>query len=70
MTNRLQKEIKKAKPFESAEQEAALNLARTAQFIAEPFEKLFKSFKLSGTQYNVLRILRGAGGPLHCGQIG
>ncbi len=70
MTNRLQKELKKSKPFESAEQEAHLNLARTAQFLEEAFEQLFKPFNLSGTQYNVLRILRGAGEALPCGQIG
>ena len=70
MTNRLQKELKKSKPFESAEQEAHLNLIRTAQVLAEPFDRLMKPFNLSGTQYNVLRILRGAGEPLPCGQIG
>jgi len=70
MTSRLQKEIKKSKPFESAEQEAHLNLIRTAQVLAEPFDRLMKPFNLSGTQYNVLRILRGAGEPLPCGQIG
>lgn len=70
MTNRLQKELKKAKPFESAEQEAHLNLIRTAQVLGDGFEKLFKPFSLSMTQYNVLRILRGAGEPLPCGQIG
>lgn len=69
MTNRLQKELKKTHPFESAEQEAHLNLMRTAQVLAEPFERLMKPFNLSGTQYNVLRILRGAGEPLPCGQI-
>jgi len=70
MTNRLQKELKKSKPFESAEQEAHLNLIRTAQFLQEPFDQLMKPHNLSGTQYNVLRILRGAGEPLPCGQIG
>jgi len=70
MTNRLQKELKKAKPFESAEQEAHLNLVRTAQVLGDAFERLFKPFNLSMTQYNVLRILRGAGEPLPCGQIG
>ncbi len=70
MTSRLQKEIKKQKPFESAEQEAYLNLMRTAQILQEPFEKLMKPLNLSATQYNVLRILRGAGEPLPCGQIG
>ena len=70
MSNRLQREIKKTKPFDSLEQEAHLNLVRTAQLLQEPFEQLMKPHNLSGTQYNVLRILRGAGEPLPCGQIG
>lgn len=69
MVNRLQKEIKKLRPFESLELEAHLNVMRTAQELSGPFERLFKESQLSGTQYNVLRILRGAGDPLPCGQI-
>jgi DNA-binding MarR family transcriptional regulator len=64
-TGRLQREIKKRKPFESLAEEAALNLARTSDRFAICFERLFRRHGLqSGSQYNILRILRGAGGPL------
>jgi DNA-binding MarR family transcriptional regulator len=69
MADRLQKEIKKAKPFDLLEQEAYLNVLRTAQELNTGFERLFKPFNLSITQYNVLRILRGVGEPLPSGQI-
>lgn len=69
MANRLQKEIKKATPFDLLEQEAYLNVLRTAQELTNGFERLFKPFNLSLTQYNVLRILRGVGEPLPSGQI-
>ena len=66
--SRLQEEIGKRHPFDLPEQEAALNVARTADFLHQPFEKLFESHGLSGPQYNLLRILRGhgdAGVPCH-----
>lgn len=58
----LQKEIGKREPFQSAEQEALLNLARTLDCLAHDFERLFAEHGVSGPQYNVLRILRGHGG--------
>jgi DNA-binding MarR family transcriptional regulator len=68
--DRLQREIRKSKPFDSLEQEAHLNLLRTTQILADGFERMFKPFNLSSTQYNVLRILRGIDQPMPCGQIG
>ena len=66
----LGREIKKAKPFESPQQEAFLNLARTFDVLAgEMAGSVFKPAGLSPVQYNVLRILRGAGGSLACGEI-
>lgn len=57
----LQTEIKKRHPFESLEQEAFLNLLRTADHLNCEFTRLFAAHGLSGPQYNVLRILRGSG---------
>ena len=63
-------EIKKTKPFDSLEQEAMLNLARTWDVLAgEMAVAVFKPAGLSAAQYNVLRILRGAGEHLACGEI-
>lgn len=71
MTARLQREIQKKQPFHSLEQEAALNVARTADALLRPVEEVLKPAGLSATQYNVLRILRGAGGDgLACREIG
>ena len=57
----LRSEIKKAGAFDCLEQEAALNVHRTDDFLAAAMAAVFKPFNLSGPQYNVLRILRGAG---------
>lgn len=63
-------EIKKRDPFESPEQEVALNLARTSDRHFAGFTRLFKSLGITAAQYNVLRILRGAGEALPCQEIG
>ena len=60
---------KPRKPSHSLEQEAFLTLQRTADLLARAAEEAIKPSGLSGTQYNVLRILRGAGpGGLRCGE--
>jgi DNA-binding MarR family transcriptional regulator len=70
MTRSLQDEIKQTRPFGSLEEEVLLGLARTADAVQRGFAGLFKDAGLSTTQYNVLRILRGAGAPgLSCGEI-
>ena len=67
---KLKDEIQKVQPFAEPEQEAFLNVVRTADVLSRPFEELSKGTGLSATQYNVLRILRGAGKDgLPCGQI-
>lgn len=63
-TPRLQKELKKKRPFDSLEVEAALNLARTSDRQQICFARLFREFGLTPSQYNILRILRGEGQPL------
>jgi DNA-binding MarR family transcriptional regulator len=61
MPNQLQDEIKQAKPFVCAEQEAMLNIIRTAAVLDHELADMLKSYDITPTQYNVLRILRGAG---------
>jgi DNA-binding MarR family transcriptional regulator len=58
----LQQELGKRHPFESAQQEAHLNLLRTQDVLVQEFERLFNEHEISAPQYNVLRILRGHGG--------
>lgn len=48
-----------------------VNLLRTADALARQAEDLLKPYSLSGTQYNILRILRGAGEKgLACREVG
>lgn len=60
----LQRELKKKRPFESAQQEAVLNLLRTNAQYQVRLTRLFRSCGLTPSQHNVLRILRGEGQPL------
>ncbi len=66
---RLQRELKKKRPFEMPEQEAILNIVRTSDQFHNRFGKVFREFGLTSSQYNVLRILRGEGQPLPCLEI-
>ena len=61
MSAELRQEIRQTKPFASLHEEAFLNLARTASELSDDVELLLKDFGISAAQYNVLRILRGAG---------
>ena len=60
MTTGIQAEIKQAKPFSSLEEDALLSLQRTADQLQWRIFKLLKPYGVSPTQYNALRILRGA----------
>src|ERR1700744_5107077 len=71
MGGKLQKELHKVRPFECVQQELFLNLIRPADHLTREFESLLKPLNLSPTQYNILRILRGAGeGGMPCKGIG
>ena len=65
---KLAEEIK-SKPFSHPEEEAMLNIFRTADVLQQRVGKVLKQFDISGPQYNVLRILRGTRDGLSCGQI-
>jgi len=56
----LNSEIAQASPFSSVEEEAFLNLMRTSDCLQRAFQQKIRGFGLTSTQYNVLRILRGA----------
>ena len=57
----LDREIKKKRPFDLPEQEAMLNILRTADQLQIRFARLFRRYGLTPQQYNVIRILRGEG---------
>lgn len=62
----LRDELKQTRPFRSVEQEALLSIERTAAVLGYAFAEHLKAYDLTPTQYNVLRILRGAGDPGLC----
>lgn len=71
MNHRLQAELKQNKPFKAPEEELYLSLLRTADLLTRGVVHLLKDEGLTLTQYNALRILRGAGPEgLPCGEIG
>ena len=71
MAGKLQKEIQQSQPFALIEEEAILNVIRTAGVLQQATLDFLKDFGLSPVQYNVLRILRGAGATgATCSQIG
>jgi len=61
---KLQHELKKKRPFQSPEQEAALSVLRTSDQLQIRFARLLRDHGLTPSQYNILRILRGEGKPL------
>jgi DNA-binding MarR family transcriptional regulator len=61
MAGRIQAELKQTRPIGSLEEEAFLNLARTSNALSQGIADLLRSHDLTPAQYNVLRILRGAG---------
>src|SRR6516165_3267694 len=63
-TPKLQHELKKKRPLESPEQEAALSVLRTGDQLQIRLARLLREHGLTPSQYNVLRILRGEGQPL------
>jgi MarR family transcriptional regulator, 2-MHQ and catechol-resistance regulon repressor len=64
MAGRLQHELKKRQPFAQPADEAVLNLLRTADRVQIRLDRFLRTFGLTASQYNVLRILRGEGKPL------
>lgn len=59
--SQLERELKQTRPFASPYHEGAMGLIRTADVLRRRFDALFEPCGLTMQQYNVLRILRGAG---------
>jgi len=67
----LRQSIKQRKPFESLEQEVFLEVLRTGNALMQDLVDLLRRHALTQPQYNVLRILRGAGpAGLPTGEVG
>jgi DNA-binding MarR family transcriptional regulator len=61
VTRTLREELSQARPFDGPEEELYLSVIRTAAVLERQFAQMLKPYGLTPTQYNVLRILRGAG---------
>lgn len=59
-TSALQQETRQTRPFRTVREEAAMSILRTADVLRRRFAAVFEPHGLTGQQYNVLRILRGA----------
>jgi len=68
MASRILEELKQTKPFKRPESEAMVSLLRTAALLEHALGEALRPFGLTHNQYNVLRILRGAGEPGLCGR--
>lgn len=58
---KIYEEIKQKKPLRTSGEVSAITIFRTADVIRHAVESALAPFSLSNEQYNVLRILRGAG---------
>jgi DNA-binding MarR family transcriptional regulator len=71
MSGQLRDQIKQPRPFASLEAEAFVNVLRTASQLLGGLVELLRPHDITQPQYNVLRILRGAGaGGLPSGEVG
>ncbi|HET6577746.1 MAG TPA: MarR family transcriptional regulator [Gemmatimonadales bacterium] len=68
MSSRLQAELKQTKPFPRRSSEALLSVLRTAALLEHQLNEALRPYGITELQYNVLRILRGAGPDGRCGR--
>ena len=61
MATPLHVELQQTRPWDLLEEEAHVSIGRTAALLERAFAQLLKPHGITPTQYNVLRILRGAG---------
>lgn len=65
----LKNELKQKAEFRNLEEETLLNILRTGDRLQIQLARLFRDYDVTEPQYNVLRILRGAKGPLPCLEV-
>lgn len=69
MSGQLEQELKKKGSFDSVQQSVVIGMLRTYDLFQYRQAQFFREYGLTQPQYNVLRILRGAGTPLPCLEI-
>jgi DNA-binding MarR family transcriptional regulator len=68
MAMRLHEELKQSRPFPRLQTEAMVSVRRTAAVLDHALGEALKPYGITLTQFNVLRILRGAGARGLCGK--
>ncbi len=68
VTGKLQDEIHQTKPFARKSSEALLSILRTATVLEHEQNEALRPHGITNTQYNVLRMLQGAGKSGLCGR--
>lgn len=66
---KIEEAIRQKKPFRNAYQRAVVNLIYTTNWLTDNLRMHLKPFGITMQQYNVLRILRGAGKPISTSDI-
>ena len=61
---RIEEAIHQKKPFRNARHEAIVNIIYTNNWVQEQIKCKLKPHGITIQQYNVLRVLKGAGGPI------
>lgn len=65
----LYRQLHRSKAFELIEEECSLQILRTNDLLQNRFGRLFRAHGITSSQYNVLRILRGAKEAVKCSYI-
>ena len=65
----IEEEIKQKRSFVNVHEKAVVNVMYTHSWIIEQMRSYFKTYGITIKQYNILRILRGADGPLSTSQV-
>ena len=68
-TMKIEQVIQQRKPFRNPRQKALINLIFTTNWVTDRIKTLLKPHGITMQQYNVLRILRGAGEPISTSAI-
>jgi len=66
---KIEEAIKQKRPFRNMHQKAVVNLIYTTNWLTDRLREHLKPFDITVQQYNVLRILRGAGKPISTSDI-
>lgn len=66
---KIEEAIKQKRPFRNTYQKAVVNLIFTTNWLQDQLREHLKPFDITVQQYNVLRILRGAGKPISTSDI-